>query len=347
MELKLIESTPTFFHAKYGFPVSKENDDTSTVLSYPFRPDGVSIPIAPELASVVPGTLLMRAGIKFDADGSPVLVPETDPDALKTPAGAVLVSASYISMRPHVRFECNREGLGVIHSYVPTITNNWSRRSFLAVMLPGTEISFVVQEPVRRPDPSSPGGSSWTDKEVTTVFLRLNDEGRFEYLYNEVPFMPSIDTSWMPGRQHGNKERFETDAFESQVPQSKEQPISSDIAATGATGIGTKTYVRCQNTPVDAALLDPYSVGECVSRTAVLKLGGEVPAPLEFRPFGELTIAGDVAAALPAVLAWIDPGAIVNTLGLSWRNAISAILVLEGSFNIDKLPAGVLLEQPR
>ncbi len=347
MDLKLIDSTPTFFHAKYGFPVSKENDDGSTVLNFLFRPDGVSIPIAPELASVIPGALLMKAGIKFDADGSPVLVPETDPDALKVPAGAVLVSASYISMRRHVRFECNREGLGVIHSYVPTITDNWSRRSFLAVMLPGTEISFVVQEPVRRPDPSSLDGLSLADKEVTTVFLRLNDEGRFEYLYNEVPFMFSIDNSWMPGRKPSDQERFETSAFESQVPQSKEQPISSDTAATGATGLGTKTYVRCQNKPVDAALLDPYSVGECVSRTAVLKLSGEVPAPLEFRPFGELTIAGDVVAALPAVLAWINPEATVSDIGLFWHRVISAMLEREGSFNIDKLPAGVLLEQPR
>ena len=347
MKLKLIESNLTFFHAKSGFPVSKENDDGSTVLSYLFRPDGVSIPIAPELASVIPGTLLMRAGIKFDADGSPVLVPETDPDALKAPAGAVLVSAAYISMRPHVGFKCNREGLGVIHSYVPTITNNWSRRSFLALMLPGTEISFVVQVPVRISDPSSPDGFSWTHREETVPLLRLNEDGSFEYLYNEVPFMDTSDTSWMPGRKPSDQERFETDAFESQVPRSKEQPISSYTAATGATGLGTKTYVCCQNTPVDAALLDPFSVGECVSRTAVLKLSGEVPAPLDFRPFGELTIAGNVAAALPAVLAWINPAASLSNIGMPWRDAISAMLMLEGTFNIDKLPAGVLLEQPR
>jgi hypothetical protein len=244
-------------------------------------------------------------------------------------------------MRPHVRFECNRKDLGVIHSYVPTTTNNWSRRSFLAVMLPGTEISFVVQEPVRRPDPSNPGGSSWTDKEVTTVLLRLNDEGRFEYLYNEVPFMYTSDTSWMPGRKPSDEERFLNEAFESEVPQSIEPAKTSDT-----TGLGTKTYVRCENMPFDDALLDPFLVGECVSRTAVLKLSGEVPAPLEFRPFGVVTIAGDVVAALPAVLAWINPEATVSNIGLTWHRVISAMLEKEGSFNIGTLPAGVLLEQP-
>jgi hypothetical protein len=104
--------------------------------------------------------------------------------------------------------------------------------------------------------------------------------------------------------------------------------------------------VRCENKPIDPALLDSYSVGECVSRTAVLKLSGEVPAPLEFRPFGEVTIAGDVAAVLPAVLAWIDPEAKVSNIDLTWRRVISAMLETEGSFNIETLPAGVLLEQP-
>jgi hypothetical protein len=300
----------------------------------------VLIPIASELASVVPGTLLMRAGIKFDADGSPVLVPETDPDALNVPAGAVLVSASYISMRPHVRFECNRKDLGVIHSYVPTTTNNWSRRSFLAVMLPGTEISFVVQEPVRRPDPSNPGGSFWTDKEVTTVLLRLNEEGKFEYLYNEVPFMDTSDTSWMPGRKPSDEERFLNEAFESEAPQSIEPAKTSDT-----TGLGTKTYVRCENMPFDDALLDPFLVGEGISHTTVYKLNGEAPAPLAYRPFGVLTIVGDVAAVLPAVLAWIDPEATVSNIGLSWRDVISAKLLRGESVNIDELPAGVLLKR--
>jgi hypothetical protein len=153
--------------------------------------------------------------------------------------------------------------------------------------------------------------------------------------------MYTSDTSWMPGRKPSDEERFLNEAFESEVPQSIEPAKTSDT-----TGLGTKTYVRCENMPFDDALLDPFLVGECVSRTAVLKLSGEVPAPLEFRPFGVVTIAGDVVAALPAVLAWINPEATVSNIGLTWHRVISAMLEKEGSFNIGTLPAGVLLEQP-
>lgn len=174
------------------------------------------------------------------------------------------------------------------------------------------------------------------------MLLRLNDEGRFEYLYNEVPFMDTSDTSWMPGRKPSDEERFETSAFDSQGLRSKEQPISS---YTAASSLGIKTYVCCQDKPIDDALLDPFSVGEGIRHTTVYKLNGEAPAPLAYRPFGVLTIVGDVAAVLPAVLAWIDPEATVNTLGLSWRDVISANLLRGESVNIDELPAGVLLKR--
>ncbi len=213
MKLILAEDGPLVFHAKNGFPVTRKKIEDATVLSYKFRPDGVSIPISQEFANEIPGTLLMQSGIKLDQTGHPILVPQSDPDALEVPAGAVLVSAAYNNMRPHLRFECKHKGLagvghftldglalGVIYSYAPAVTENWSRRSFLAVMLPGTEISFVVQVRVRRLDSSCPDGYRWEQKEETKALLSLSEEtGRLEYLFNELPFMDNSDNNWMNG----------------------------------------------------------------------------------------------------------------------------------------------------
>lgn len=117
-------------------------------------------------------------------------------------------------------------------------------------------------------------------------------------------------------------------------------------ASNITTNPDTKTYARCQRKPIPAALLCPFSAGEIISHTSVIKIEGDVPAPLAFRPFGELTMAGKVARALPAVLAWINPEATVTNTDWSWRDAIGEQLLRGETVNIDELPAGVLLNSP-
>lgn len=198
MKLILVEDGPLVFQSKNGFPVTREEIENATYLSYTFRPDGASIPIDEELANEIPGQLLMQSAVKFDADGKPTLVRESHPEAMKFRNGAVLVSAGYNHMRPHVRFECNHCDLGVIYTYAPPVNDNWSRRSFLAVMVPGTEISFVVQVPVRRLDSSCAEGYCWEQMEEKTALLRLSEEtGRIEYLANDVPIMDNGEQDWM------------------------------------------------------------------------------------------------------------------------------------------------------
>ena len=105
----------------------------------------------------------------------------------------------------------------------------------------------------------------------------------------------------------------------------------------------TRTHVRCQRPPIPAALLSPFAAGEIISHASVIKLDDGDPAPLAFRPFGNLSMEGEVARALPAVLAWINPEATVSGPGWSWRDAISEQLLRGDSVNIDELPAGVVL----
>jgi len=116
-------------------------------------------------------------------------------------------------------------------------------------------------------------------------------------------------------------------------------------AATG-TANGSKTWARCQRKPIPAALLSPFSAGEIISHASVIKLDDGEPAPLSFRLFGELTMEGEIARALPAVLAWINPEATVSNTSWSWRDAISEQLLSGGAVQIDELPAGVLLGRP-
>ncbi len=59
------------------------------------------------------------------------------------------------------------------------------------------------------------------------------------------------------------------------------------------------------------------------------------------RPFGTVTISGDVEAALPHILAWIDPEATVIDI-YTWREAITEALRNGVEVNLDTLPAGVL-----
>lgn len=59
------------------------------------------------------------------------------------------------------------------------------------------------------------------------------------------------------------------------------------------------------------------------------------------RPFGTVTISGDVEAALPHILAWIDPEAIVID-AYTWHDAIADALRNGTEVNLDTLPAGVL-----
>lgn len=113
--------------------------------------------------------------------------------------------------------------------------------------------------------------------------------------------------------------------------------------ASNITDTSTKTYARCQRQPIPAALLCPFSAGEIIGHTSVIKLDDGEPAPLSFRPFGALTMEGEIARALPAVLAWINPEATVSNTSWSWREAISEQLLSGGAVNIDELPAGVLL----
>ena len=105
----------------------------------------------------------------------------------------------------------------------------------------------------------------------------------------------------------------------------------------------TRTHVRCQRPPIPAALLCAFSVGEIISPASVIKLDDGEPSALAFRPFGNLSMEGEVARALPAVLAWINPEAMVIGTGWSWRDAISEQLLRGDSVNIDELPEGVLL----
>ena len=108
----------------------------------------------------------------------------------------------------------------------------------------------------------------------------------------------------------------------------------------------TLTHVRCQRPPIPAALLCPFSVGEIISQESVIKLDDGEPAPLAFRPFGDLSMEGEVARALPTVLAWINPEATVTGTGWSWRDAISEQLLRGDSVKIGELPEGVLLTKP-
>ena len=110
--------------------------------------------------------------------------------------------------------------------------------------------------------------------------------------------------------------------------------------------ISNKTWARCQRKPIPAALLSPFSAREVISHAAVIKLEEGEPAPLSFRLFGELTMEGEIALALPAVLAWIKPEAMVSNTSWSWRNAIGETLLNGDSVNIDELPDGVLLQRP-
>lgn len=107
----------------------------------------------------------------------------------------------------------------------------------------------------------------------------------------------------------------------------------------------TRTHVRCQRPPIPAALLTPFSAGEIISHASVIKLDDGEPAPLAFRPFGNLSMEGEIARALPAVLAWINPEATVSGTGWSWRDAISEQLLRGDSVNIGELPEGVLLNR--
>ena len=59
------------------------------------------------------------------------------------------------------------------------------------------------------------------------------------------------------------------------------------------------------------------------------------------RPFGTVTIGGDVDAALPHILAWIDADAAASDKR-TWRETIAATLRSGGDVDLDALPAGVL-----
>jgi hypothetical protein len=121
---------------------------------------------------------------------------------------------------------------------------------------------------------------------------------------------------------------------------------SSNYCSDSNSETDTIAYVLCQRQPIPTELLCPFSVGEVISHSSVINLNGDVLAPLTYRPFGELTISGNVAGALPVVLAWIDPTATVNNTNLSWRDTISTKLLRGESVNIDELPADVLLNRP-
>lgn len=73
-----------------------------------------------------------------------------------------------------------------------------------------------------------------------------------------------------------------------------------------------------------------------------------VPADGEIKwdvaPFGSVTIDGDVEAALPHLLAWIDPAAICHQ-DLTWRQAIADNLRAGLTVDLDTLPVGVLRRQ--
>jgi hypothetical protein len=59
------------------------------------------------------------------------------------------------------------------------------------------------------------------------------------------------------------------------------------------------------------------------------------------RPFGTVTISGDIEAALPHILAWIDADAAASDK-LTWRESIADTLRSGGEVDLDALPAGVL-----
>lgn len=193
MKLSTLDYGPLVTIPRNGFPIVRGEEDGKDVCTYKLNDYGVEIAVDNKLAGSIRGTLLMRAGIKFDSQGRPVLVEESDPEALQFPPDAVLVASGYNHMRPHLRFECNDPELGVLYTHDPAVSDNWSRRSFLAVMRPGTEVSFVVLEPTRSSS-NNPQGV----EERKIPLLRLNKEtGRFDYFYSELPFMGYDNNDWM------------------------------------------------------------------------------------------------------------------------------------------------------
>ncbi len=107
----------------------------------------------------------------------------------------------------------------------------------------------------------------------------------------------------------------------------------------------TGTFIRCERDIINPALISPFSAGEIIARSDQVKVNGCNVTPLSFRPFGNLSIEGDVQAALPAVLAWINNEAMLVGSGWSWQDAVSETLLRGDSVNIERLPAGVILNK--
>lgn len=191
MKLIQIHDTPFFFEARDGFPVSRDNKKRficqlgrDGALRQPTKnTSGVtSIPVSTKLADSIQGTRLLKAGLR-SVGRTLILVPESDRKQLRFPADACLVSAGYNSQQTHVNFESSDAEVGVIFSHAPLVTGNWSRRSFIAAMRPGTLINAVIQR---------------GERQERVPLLQRDEDGTFRFLYTELPLVNfDSDDSWM------------------------------------------------------------------------------------------------------------------------------------------------------
>jgi hypothetical protein len=219
MKLVLIHDTAFFVEPQEGFPVKRNSSGWSFALGRDgaLRPDAsgiISIEVSNELADSIQGNRLNQAGIRLDALGFPILVSESDPDQIRFGTDTVLVSAGYNAPQKHVRFETYTRGHehltdesintdlrhhpgGVIFSHVPAVTNNWSRRSFIAAMRPGMLISAVIQPTAKA--------------ESRVPLLEMEEGGTFRYLYTELPVGNPFDSddSWMDGLNRQQEREYE------------------------------------------------------------------------------------------------------------------------------------------
>lgn len=192
MKLFSVHDTAFFFETRAGFPVARFSDTGPWVhelgrIGALNRADqsNYSLQLSPALYEFITSDRLYRAGITLSAAGDPSLVPESDPQRLLFHPSAVLVSAGYNAHQQHVRFESSDSQHGVIFSHVPEVTGNWSRRSFVAAMRPGTSIFAIIQSGT---------------KEQRLPLLEMEEGETFRFLYTEMPLGNfDSDDSWMDG----------------------------------------------------------------------------------------------------------------------------------------------------
>lgn len=103
------------------------------------------------------------------------------------------------------------------------------------------------------------------------------------------------------------------------------------------------TIIKCARPEIDFTDKDIHFFAAMRNQPISYEVAvpGEGEIRWDVRPFGEVTVIGDIEEALPHILAWVKPDVIVAE-GWTWRDAIAETMSLGGSVNFDQLPEDIL-----